>query len=81
MITGPVSLNVTGAGSLVVQSHEDPAYIVEKFSAMATEAGVPFNEETMDSMMDSLCASRSCFRRVAPRADIKGSRPLRFGSS
>ena len=61
-VAGPVSLNVTGVGSLTVAPFEDPAHAVERFAAKATAAGVAFNVETMVAMLDRLCAQRSCFR-------------------
>ncbi|KAH8095199.1 hypothetical protein JL720_2478 [Aureococcus anophagefferens] len=63
-VAGPVSLNVTGVGSLTVAPFEDPAHAVERFAARATAAGVAFNVETMVAMLDRLCAQRSCFRKT-----------------
>lgn len=65
-LTGAVFLNVTGAGSLTVAPFQEPAAMVETFASSASEAGVPFNVETMESMLRSLCASRSCHRPLAP---------------
>ena len=64
-LTGPVMLEVTGAGNLTVLMHEEPAAKVEEFAAMAVANGIPFNVETMRSMLKSLCNSRSCFRDIA----------------
>lgn len=64
-LTGPVLLEVTGAGNLTVLMHEEPAAKVEEFAASAVANGIPFNVETMKSMLQSLCGSRSCFRDIA----------------
>merc|ERR1719331_1505468 len=50
-LTGPVMLEVTGAGNLTVLMHEEPAAKVEEFAAMAVANGIPFNVETMRSML------------------------------
>ena len=44
-------LEVTGAGNLTVLMHEEPAAKVEEFAAMAVANGIPFNVETMRSML------------------------------
>ena len=64
-LTGPVLLNVTGAGELTVMSFEEPAAKVEEFARKAVAAGIPFNVETMEAMLNSLCQQRSCFRGIA----------------
>ena len=63
-ITGPHRLVVNGVGNITVRPFQDPAAVVERFSAQASEMGYTINAESMLQMLSYFCERRSCHRRL-----------------
>merc|ERR1719506_686846 len=64
----PITLEVNGVGTAVVQPGEDPADAVEEFTRQANAAGHNIDGEGMTQMMEFFCKQKTCRRLqlVAP---------------
>lgn len=68
----PVSLTVSGVGSLRVDPGVEPAFVVETFAQRARAGGVVITAEDMQILMDALCArpETACGRPLAPTLTV-----------
>jgi hypothetical protein len=72
-LTPPLTLNVSGLGSVTCLPTEEPATAVERLASTAAEAYISVLPEQLDAAMAWFCARRSCHRPVAPmRLDVEG---------
>ena len=58
----PITLEVQGVGTAVVQPGQDPADAVEEFAAQAIAAGHEITGEGMTQMMEYFCQQKACVR-------------------
>merc|ERR1712100_748088 len=58
----PISLEIKGVGTAVVQPGQDPADAVEDFTAQAIAAGHEITGEGMTQMMEYFCQQKACKR-------------------
>ena len=63
-ITGPHRLVVNGVGIITVGPFQDPAAVVERFSAQASEMGYGITADAMLQMLSYFRERRSCHRRL-----------------
>jgi hypothetical protein len=58
----PISLEIKGVGTAVVQPGQDPADAVEEFVTQANAAGHSIDGEGMMQMMEYFCSQKTCVR-------------------